>query len=213
MKGLLLKDFMVLSKKVKPINRIILMAVIAILLITLKSAGAISISILLPIYAASLPINLSVCDEQWKWDRYAIAMPITKRKIVESRYIFCLSVLCSLTLAALVLNIGSYLVFHEFELAFHVGIALLGFGIGVIYLLLIIPAGYISGINGSSAIMLIIITLVVGIAYLFRTFHLQIKLPAILNFGVICAGVILLVIALAVISVTVSVKTYSKKHS
>lgn len=213
MKGLLLKDFMTFSKKIKPINRIILVVVIAILLITLKSVGAISISIMLPVFASSLPISLSISDEQWKWDRYAISMPITRRKIVESRYVFCLAILCLLTLIAFALNVGTYFIFHEFEFAFHIGIALAGFSIGVIYLLLVIPAGYILGINGSSAVMIIVFALVVGGSYLFRTFPLQIKLPATLNFGVICVGIVLAGIVLAIISVAISVKAYSKKHS
>ena len=213
MKGLLLKDFMTFSKKIKPINRIILIAVIAILLITLKSVGAISISIMLPVFASSLPISLFISDEQWKWDRYAISMPITRKRIVESRYIFCLLVLCSLTFIAFLLNVGTYLIFHEFEFAFHVGIALAGFSIGVIYLLLVIPAGYILGINGSSAVMIIIFALVVGGSYLFKTFHLQIKFPAALNWGIICVGAIMFVVVLASLSLAISVKAYSKKHS
>lgn len=213
MKGLLLKDFMTFSKKIKPINRIILIAVIAILLITLKSVGAISISIMLPVFASSLPISLSISDEQWKWDRYAISMPITRKRIVESRYIFCLLVLCSLTFIAFLLNVGTYLIFHEFDFAFHVGLALAGFSIGVIYLLLVIPAGYILGINGSSAVMIIIFALVVGGSYLFKTFHLQIKLPSTLNWVIICVGAVIFVVALAFLSLAISVKAYSKKHS
>ncbi len=213
MKGLLLKDFMTISKKIKPINRIILVVAIVLLLTALKGVGAISVSIMLPVFASSLPVTLSISDEQWKWDRYAIAMPVTRKKIVESRYVFCLLVLCVLSLAAFILNIGAYILFHEFEFAFYLGMSLAGFSIGIVYLLLIIPAGYILGINGSAAVMMIILFLVAGGSYLYKTLGLQIKFPASLNFWMLCVGTILAVIVLAILSVMISVKAYSKKHS
>ncbi len=213
MKGLLLKDFMTISKKIKPINRIILAVAIVLLLTALKGVGAISISIMLPVFASSLPITLSISDEQWKWDRYAIAMPVTRKKIVESRYVFCLLVICVLSLAAFLVNVGAYFLFREFEFAFYLGMSLAGFVIGVIYLLLIIPAGYILGINGSAAVMMVILFLVAGGSYLYKTLGLQIKFPVSLNFWMLCVGIILAVIVLAVLSVMISVKAYRKKHS
>lgn len=65
--------------------------IMTILMIVLKEAGAIYISFLLiPTELMTMIISLSTCDEQWKWEKYAIALPVSKTAIIKSRYIFAL---------------------------------------------------------------------------------------------------------------------------
>lgn len=65
------------------------LAIIAALMIILEGAGSIYISFLLvPLEVASMLITLANSDEQWKWGKYAVALPISKRQIVSSRYAF-----------------------------------------------------------------------------------------------------------------------------
>ena len=89
MKGLLTKDFLTVKKKYGIARLIMDLAIIAALMIILEGAGSIYISFLLvPLEVASMLITLANSDEQWKWGKYAVALPISKRQIVSSRYAF-----------------------------------------------------------------------------------------------------------------------------
>ena len=121
MKGLLTKDFLTVKKKYGITRLIMDLAIIAALMIILEGAGSIYISFLLvPLEVASMLITLANSDEQWKWGKYAVALPISKRQIVSSRYAFggiaAIIGLC----VALVVNTISYFCFpaYQFILSF-----------------------------------------------------------------------------------------------
>ena len=89
MKGLLTKDFLTVKKKYGIARLIMDLAIIAALMIILEGAGSIYISFLLvPLEIASMIITLANSDEQWKWGKYAVALPLSKKQIVTSRYAF-----------------------------------------------------------------------------------------------------------------------------
>lgn len=78
MKGLLTKDFLTVKKKYGIARLIMDLAIIAALMIILEGAGSIYISFLLvPLEVASMLITLANSDEQWKWGKYAVALPIS----------------------------------------------------------------------------------------------------------------------------------------
>mgnify|MGYP000509585170 CR=1 FL=1 len=88
MKGLMTKDFLTVKKKYG-LTRLIMDFAITALMIILEGAGAIYISFLLvPLEVASMLITLANSDEQWKWGKYAVALPVSKKQIVSSRYAF-----------------------------------------------------------------------------------------------------------------------------
>ena len=93
MKGLLIKDFLTIKKKYGVPRLIMDVAIIIALMIILEGTGAIYISFLLiPMEVASMVMSLTTCDEQWKWGKYAISLPVSKTQIVKSRYallLFC----------------------------------------------------------------------------------------------------------------------------
>lgn len=74
MKGLLMKDLLVIQKKYG-ITRIIMdIFIIVALMLFLKGTGAIYISLLLiPVEIMTMIISLTTCDEQWKWGKYVVA--------------------------------------------------------------------------------------------------------------------------------------------
>lgn len=78
MKGLLTKDFLTIKKKYGIARLIMDLAIIAALMIILEGAGSIYISFLLvPLEIASMIITLANSDEQWKWGKYAVALPLS----------------------------------------------------------------------------------------------------------------------------------------
>lgn len=89
MKGLMTKDFLTVKKKYGLTRLIMDFAIITALMIIPEGAGAIYISFLLvPLEVASMLITLANSDEQWKWGKYAVALPVSKKQIVSSRYAF-----------------------------------------------------------------------------------------------------------------------------
>ena len=90
MTGLILKDALVLKKSLK--SYLLLLAVYAVLTVT----GLFSISFVaafLEVIAMMLPMSAFAFDEQAHWDRYAAALPLSRRDLVAARYLFTLLVL------------------------------------------------------------------------------------------------------------------------
>ena len=92
MKGFLIKDLLTVQKKYG-IKRLAMdIAIIIALMVILEGTGAIYISFLLiPLEVTTMVISLTTCDEQWKWGKYAISLPVSKTQIVSSRYVFASS--------------------------------------------------------------------------------------------------------------------------
>lgn len=132
---------------------------------------------------------------------------------MASRYLTCGIILAICFAGSLLLNVGAYFLFHEFELAIHMGISLIGFLVAAVYMLLIIPTNYIFGLAGSTSLMLILMTLVMAGTYALKSFDIQLAFPTALQIGIIAILVISAVILLGIFSFFASVFTYRKKHS
>lgn len=214
MKGLIIKDKITLFKKFSPVTLVILIVLALIILVSMKSTGAIILGTVLPMLVpSSIPITLLSCDEQWKWDRFAIAMPVTRKQIVYSRYVFCSIILLFCSAFALVLNVGAYFILHELSLTLHLVFTGIGFIGGLIYLLLILPANYIWGQNGGTAIVLIFVALASGGTFLLKAANLNITLPTPNQIVMIAVFAIIGLALLVLCSIRVSIWFYTKKHS
>lgn len=120
MKGLLTKDLLTIQKKYG-IKRLVMdIAIIIALMIVLEGTGAIYISFLLiPLEVTSMVISLTTCDEQWKWGKYAISLPVSKTQIVKSRYVFAGSMALIGLGVALIVNVISYFCFPAYRFGFY----------------------------------------------------------------------------------------------
>ena len=95
MTGLIWKDFLVMRKALK--SYVLLMG-IYIILAYLDFFDYSFIITFVQVVLAVLPITAFAYDEQAKWDRYAMALPLGRRGGVRARYLFVL-VLALLTMA------------------------------------------------------------------------------------------------------------------
>lgn len=162
MKGLLIKDFLTVKKKYGVTRLIMDFAIIAALMIILEGAGAIYISFLLvPLEVASMLITLATSDEQWKWEKYAVALPISKKQIVSSRYAFAgIAAIIGLCVS-LIVNTISYFCFPTYRFGFYLFIAVASFCVVLLFLAFILPSNYWLGVNAGFAVMFILIILLV----------------------------------------------------
>ncbi len=100
MKGLVMKEFLVMKKGVKSY------AILLGFYLALSLMGVFSSSMFVSMMAVILlmiPVAVFSYDEQAKWDRYAVALPVSRKEIVGARYLFFLSFVG----AALVLSVAA----------------------------------------------------------------------------------------------------------
>ena len=98
MTGLILKDFLVLRKTLKSYVLFLLFYFIMALV------GLFSIAFItafVQVIVMILPMSSFAYDEQAKWDRYAMTLPLGRRAVVRAKYLFV--VLMVLTAAAFAL--------------------------------------------------------------------------------------------------------------
>lgn len=212
MRGLLTKDFLTLNKKFG-VKRIIMdMAIIFSLMLILEGAGAIYISfLLLPLEITSIIISLTNCDEQWKWGKYAISLPVTKTQIVRSRYTFA-AILSLIGLAvALLVNAVSYFSFHTYKLGFYLFIAVSAFAVTLLFLALILPSNYSLGVNAGFALMLVLIILLLVLGFWSKMADNAIMLFVVNNFDLFLGIAFVAVIILCIMSYFLSVYFFKKK--
>lgn len=162
MKGLMTKDFLTVKKKYGLTRLIMDFAIITALMIILEGAGAIYISFLLvPLEVASMLITLANSDEQWKWGKYAVALPFSKKQIVSSRYAFAgIAAIIGLCVS-LIVNTISYFCFPTYRFGFYLFIAVASFCVVLLFLAFILPSNYWMGVNAGFAVMFIMIILLV----------------------------------------------------
>ena len=114
MKGLIQKDFYVMRERIRPVNYALIAFAALAVLTYFRSVGAMYVSLFLPLILVGIPKTIMVYDTQCKWDKFAIALPATRKTIIASRYLF-------FTILAVVMSIISspsmYIISH-FGIAF-----------------------------------------------------------------------------------------------
>lgn len=162
MKGLLTKDFLTIRKKYG-IPRVVMdIFIIIALMFVLKGTGAIYISFLLiPIEVMSMVMSLATCDQQWKWGKYAVSLPVTKAQIVKSRYTFAVIVACVGFLVSLAVNTVSYFCYPKYEYGFYLFVAAASLAITLLFLSFVLPSNYSLGENAGFAVMIILVVLLI----------------------------------------------------
>ena len=196
------------------IDGIMDLAIIAALMIILEGAGSIYISFLLvPLEVASMLITLANSDEQWKWGKYAVALPISKRQIVSSRYAFggiaAIIGLC----VALVVNTISYFCFPAYQFGFYLFLSIASFCMVLLFLAFILPSNYWLGVNAGFAVMFILIILLVVLGIWSRMTNNAIMGFVVDNFDLSMAIGFVSTIVIFALSYILSVGLFKRKYS
>lgn len=213
MKGLLTKDFLTIKKKYGITRLVMDVAIIVALMIVLKGAGAIYIScLLIPIEVTSMVISLTTFDEQWKWGKYAISLPLSKAQIVQSRYIFA-GIMALIGLGvALAVNVTTYFCFPEYRFGFYLFITVVSLCITLLFLSFILPSNYSLGVNAGFAAMIILVILLVVLGIWTRLTNNEIMWFVVENFELSMAIVAISVIVFCVLSYVLSITFFKRKY-
>lgn len=141
MKGLLLKDWYVLLRQTKWTLAVVLVYA------CLPLAGSQSfLSAFAIIFCAMLPLTLMSLDEKTGFDRYALALPCSRRDVVLSRYLLGLGAVSAVTLLLLVSAVSSLIYDKEDLLSSVCGTAPM-LASGLLYLSILLPIAFRFGVE------------------------------------------------------------------
>ena len=101
MKGLILKDLLFTKENLK----ILAIMIIGFTLIGFTTEGM-PIGFYIPMFCIMICISTFSYDEYNKWDAYAITLPLTKKQIVLSKYLYTLISVIISTLLGLLVSLG-----------------------------------------------------------------------------------------------------------
>lgn len=208
MKGLIIKDFLVLKKT----GRVFLMLMGLYLIMTIfmnTDMGPLMVFI-----CGMLSISTFAYDEQAKWDAYALTMPISKRDLVRSKYVLAI-ILCFIgAVAGVILSVASNL---DAPLIDWGGI-LIASGIALcasyVFNSLALPLLYKFGAEKSRVILLACYAVpLIGASLVMNELEKSsgalIRLQSLLNLGAILLPFV--TVAVLFLSYFISLRIYSKK--
>ena len=213
MKGLLTKDFLTIRKKYG-IPRVAMdIFIIVALMVVLKGTGAIYISFLLiPIEVMSMVMSLATCDQQWKWGKYAISLPVTKAQIVKSRYTFSVILSCVGFFVALMVNTFSYFCFPKYDYGFYLFVAAASFAVTLLFLSFVLPSNYSLGENAGFAVMIILVILLIILGVWSNMTGNAIMQFVVDNFDICLVIFFASAIVIYILSCLLSIRLFRKKY-
>ena len=212
MSGLLYKDFQLILNKVSVKSRLLIILVLLLVTIFSRESGKIFLSIMGPIGLASIPTDLLVADQVSGWNRFVGVFPIPKRNIVLARYIFCISLIVSISFITLILSIATALIFQQFSLQIHILISIVGLLIGIMYVVLLLPAVYASGTFGSTIVNILVLVLIMGGVYILQKTTWGLSFIAWIcntNSFLLVITSCFLIAVISIVSMIISTKVYS----
>lgn len=206
MKGLLLKDLFTLRKQ----GKVYLLLLAFYLFYTILTKNVSMMSSMIAMLCAIAPITTLAYDENCKWDRYALSMPISRKMIVLSKYVFgLLLILISMAIVApLSMMVVTYT--REMELKPAMMIVLAVNGIAVLFLSILLPLLFKFGVEKGRLLMFVIFFIPMAFVYIYKKINLG--LPSKETFELLgyLSPVFLIIIVL--ISIVISIRIYEKKE-
>lgn len=148
MRGLLLKDLL----NLKQLLRTCLLVVAVWIVAGIAKHDSAYIGGLLTMLVIMVPFNAVAYDEGSKWDSYALALPITRRDMVLSKY--ALMLLCALA-SSLIFLLSGLLLGESFIPL--LGMSLTFAGVGLCMTCVLLPLLFQFGVQKARVIMLLFI--------------------------------------------------------
>lgn len=215
MNGLIIKDLITLEKQKISTIAGLLFTTIAFLLFW-QSTGALLLgAVVLPFLTIFTPFTFRASDEQWKWDTYAISLPVSKKQIVASRYLSCSIISIAYFLFSLALNIGVYFWFQDHSITLHLASAFIGLGVSLLFGFLILPTSFTKGLEVSVWVLVILAIIFIGVVVIIKKANFDIfsLSPTPSQITLLMGLSVATLIGIFIGSYLVSVAMYRKLHS
>lgn len=158
-------------------------------------------------------MSLTTCDEQWKWGKYAISLPVSKTQIVKSRYAFALILSLVGFAVALGVNTISFICFPAYRFGFYVFLSIASLGVTLLFLSFILPSNYSLGVNAGFAAMIIMVILLIILGIWSKLTNNAIMWFVVEHFELSMVITFVGVAILFVLSYALSVSFFKRKHT
>lgn len=205
MKGLIIKDLLALKKQGKLFLG--LFAFYFIYAIALKNISMLS---MITVLCVMLPMTTMAYDERSKWDKYALSMPISRKTIVLSKYLF--SILLDV-LGVLIVAVTSTIIVYfsnEMEILEALFMAVLFGAISLLFLSVMLPILFKYGVEKARLLIIVIILIPVLFGALIPRLGLKPPSEEMFKLGANLSPVIL--IAILFLSIKLSINIFNKKE-
>lgn len=205
MKGLIIKDLLNLRKNIK----VLLLFLAFYGFLSYRNGDSTLLLMMVALFITMMVITSMTEDELAKWDRFAMAMPISRKTMVKSKYL--LSIL--LLLAGIVPATGlAYIIMHMGGILDISRLALTSYGafaISLIFIAVSIPLIYKFGVEKTRLLVFAIVAIPVAVGFFIETVGIALpskeQLTILLKVSPIILGLFLLA------SSKVSYNIYRKK--
>lgn len=206
MKGLILKDIYALRKQ----GKVLLLLLVFYLFYSIMTKNVSMLSAMVAMISAITPITTLSYDEMCKWDRYALSMPVSRKMIVLSKYIF--GILLVLLGMIIVAPISAGIVTYTGEMGIKTALLILLAisGIGIVFFSFIMPLLFKFGVEKGRMLMFLIFFIPMAGVYVIKTLKLQI--PNVQTLKLLAALSPLFVLVILAVSVLISIRIYVKKE-
>lgn len=208
MKGLILKDLLLVKSNIRTI-----IVVLFIFLITIFNDAS-SVTFLFPLFSIIMCLTTFSYDEYNKWDAYAITLTNNRKLVIKSKYVFTIIMLIITSLFAFIINIIVNNINGNLNIEEITSNVLGGlFGI-LVFISIMYPIIYKFGIEKARIFILVIsfaVTFILG--YLFKNIDINMSSNGIIKFldTYLILIIPILSIIIVFISYLISYKFYSKK--
>lgn len=209
MKGLLLKDFYCLKQNLKYMFFVLLL--FGIIFIPQGNNGFSSVLIML--FAMMVITTLSY-DHAGKWDNFALTMPITRKMLVQSKYVLLLLMLLAGIVISLLCSVigAAFKGFLDFtETGVEIGTVAM---VAVWMASLLLPLIYKFGVERARLFLMLVFALPVVIIMVVTSMFKDVSMPNITpeQLAPLAAVLPILTIFVYIVSYMISVKIYQKKE-
>lgn len=197
MRGLLLKDFLVVTKQLKLF--LIIIPVMAIV-------GGGSMATLAILMGSVLPMTAIAYDERSKWNEIAVMMPYSKKDIVLSKYL--LGYLCMLGAAVLVMAAQIVMVSSgQGNVSGSVNMLLLSLASGLIFIAINTPVLFQFGSEKGRFVFIIAIAGAAGLGPIMKNINSDILLSMLNTLPILLLGI---GVVLNFVSIVISMRIKTK---
>ena len=206
MKSLILKDLLAFQSYVKTLVLFVLFFTI----ITFSMDDASFLSGMIILWMAMLPISSFSYDQHAKWDLFAQTLPVTRKQIVQAKYVLGLLFVGFATVLAIILNmIVSSVKSLPIEWNVLVESNLMIGIVALVFLSILFPLIYKFGVEKSRMLIIVVVAIpsIVFISFSNNTLQL---LNNVTSQTLLVGGVVVAIIAM-IISYIISLKIYTAK--
>lgn len=205
MRGLLLKDLYALKKQ----GRVILALAVFYFILGITTDNISMFSTMVILLCGVLPITTMSYDEHYKWEKYALSMPVSRHSLVLSKYY--LGIICGLVATAIVL-ISTFIMnlTNEGEiiqnLLINAGYLLAAY----VFLAIVLPIMFKFGTEKGRMILPMVVVVPIVVIMILGKLGLQLPSDQVLTVLAYCSP--LIVMGLLFVSFRISLNIYNKKQ-